>query len=86
MLPSDAVILQWFVKYANEVGNIRPRWYYIEPSRRLIVNQIKGLIARDILGISSYYEIINTDDPVVLEALKQIKNGAADFPVGLKEQ
>lgn len=86
MLPSDAVILQWFVKYANEVGNIRPRWYYIEPSRRLIVNQIKGLIARDILGISSYYEIINTDDPVVLEALKQIKKGAADFPVGLKEQ
>lgn len=81
LLPSDAVILQSFVKYANEVGNIRPRWYYIEPSRRLIVNQIKGLIARDFLGISAYYEIINTQDPVVQEALRQIEQGNAAFPI-----
>lgn len=81
LLPADAVILQSFVKYANEVGNIRPRWYYIEPSRRLIVNQIKGLIARDFLGISAYYEVINTDDPVVREAIKQINTGGADFPI-----
>lgn len=81
LLPSDGVILQSFVKYANEAGNIRPRWYYIEPSRKLIVNQIKGLIARDILGISSYYEVVNLNDPVVLEALKQIKQGGADFPI-----
>ena len=81
LLPSDGVILQSFVKYANEAGNIRPRWYYIEPSRKLIVNQIKGLIARDILGISAYYEVVNSDDPVVIEALRQIKQGGADFPV-----
>ncbi|MDE6311128.1 MAG: S41 family peptidase [Muribaculaceae bacterium] len=81
LLPSDAVILQSFVKYANEVGNVRPRWYYIEPSRRLIVNQIKGLIARDILGISSYYEVVNSSDPVVKEALKQLDKGGADFPI-----
>ncbi|MDE6277696.1 MAG: S41 family peptidase [Muribaculaceae bacterium] len=81
LLPSDAVLLQSFVKYANDVGNVRPRWYYIEPSRRLIVNQIKGLIARDILGLSSYYEVINATDPVVKEAIEQIKKGGADFPI-----
>ncbi len=81
LLPSDAVILQSFVKYANEVGNVRPRWYYIEPSRRLIVNQIKGLIARDIIGMSSYYEVVNSSDPVVKEALNQLNKGGADFPI-----
>lgn len=82
LLPSDAVLLQSFVKYANEAGNIRPRWYYIEPSRNLIVNQIKALIARDILGLSAYYEVINSKDPTVKEALKLIKDGKARFPIG----
>lgn len=80
-LPSDSELLNTFVAYANEAGGIRARWYYIEPSRKLIVNQLKALIARDLIGISAYYEVVNADDPVVNEALRQINGGGADFPI-----
>lgn len=81
MLPSDQVLLQSFVNYANIKGGIAPRWYYINISAPLIVNQIKALIARDIVGMDAYFEIINATDPVVLEAARQIESGGADFPL-----
>ncbi len=81
-LPSDGVLLQSFVNYARNVGNIKAQWYYIEQSRSLIVNQIKAVIARDILGFNAYYEHINTTDPVVAEALRRLRSGEAAFPVG----
>ncbi|MBJ2162013.1 MAG: S41 family peptidase [Muribaculaceae bacterium] len=80
-LPSDYVLLQSFVNYANTKGGIAPRWYYINISAPLIVNQIKALIARDILGLDGYFEVVNANDPVVQEALKQLRNGGADFPL-----
>lgn len=81
-LPADYVLLQSFVNYANTKGGIAPRWYYINISAPLIVNQIKALIARDILGLDGYFEVVNQSDPVVLEALRQLESGGADFPVG----
>lgn len=81
MLPSDQVLLQSFVNYANSKGGIAPRWYYINISAPLIVNQLKALIARDIVGMDGYFEIANATDPVVLEAASQIRNGGADFPL-----
>ncbi len=80
-LPSDYVLLQSFVNYANAKGGVAPRWYYINISAPLIVNQIKALIARDILGLDGYFEVVNANDPVVQEALKQLRNGGADFPL-----
>ena len=80
-LPSDYVLLQSFVNYANTKGGIAPRWYYINISAPLIVNQIKALIARDILGLDGYFEVVKANDPVVQEALKQLRNGGADFPL-----
>ena len=76
MLPSDSVLLSAFANYVKQNG-VRLRYYYLNNSRRLIVRQLKALIARDVLGIQSYYEIDNTDDPAVLEAIKQIQSGAA---------
>lgn len=81
MLPSDQTLLQSFVTYASTKGDIAPRWYYINISAPLIVNQIKALIARDIVGLDGYFEIINTTDPVVTEALRQLSVGGADFPL-----
>lgn len=81
MLPDDNVLLQSFVNYAHTKGNIAPRWYYINISAKLIVNQIKALIARDITGMDGYFEIINTTDPVVLEALRRIEKGDAALPL-----
>ncbi len=83
-LPSDYVLLQSFVNYAQTKGNIAPRWYYINISAPLIVNQIKALIARDILGLDGYFEVVNGTDPVVQEALRQLASGGADFPLSDK--
>ena len=80
-LPADNVLLQSIVIYANNKGGIAPRWYYINISAKLIVNQIKALIARDIVGMDGYFQVINATDPVVSEALRQLETGGADFPL-----
>ena len=80
-LPSDNVLLQSFVNYANTKGGVAPRWYYINISSKLIVNQIKALIARDIVGMDGYFQIVNANDPVVVEAVRQMETGGADFPL-----
>ncbi len=80
-LPSDQILLQSFVNYASTKGHIAPRWYYINISAPLIVNQIKALIARDIVGMDGYFEIVNAVDPVVMEAINQLQSGGADFPL-----
>ena len=76
MLPSDGVLLSAFAAYAKDKG-VRMRYYYLNNSRRLIVRQLKALIARDVLGVQAYYEIDLTDDPAVQEAIRQITSGAA---------
>ena len=76
LLPSRDVLLSSFIHYAASNG-IPARWYYINISSTLIVNQLKALIAGDILGMNAYYEIINATDPVVTEAVRQIRTGAA---------
>lgn len=81
LLPSDSWLLQAFVQYAQTKANIAPRWFYINTSAPLIVNQIKALIARDMLGMDSYFEIINDRDPVVLRAIESLNNGEAAAPV-----
>lgn len=81
-LPDDYVLLRSFVNYAQQKG-VAPRWYYINTSAPLIVNQIKALIARDIHGLSSYYEVVNRRDPVIAEALRQLSQGNAKAPVSI---
>lgn len=74
LLPGRDVLLWAFVRYAAENG-VPQRWYYINNSASLIVNQLRALIARDILGVTAYYEIANTADTAVKEAVKQIRKG-----------
>lgn len=73
-LPPEQVLLSAFVNYAAQKG-IAPRWYYINISQHLIVNQLRALIARDILGTAAYYEITNEMDPVMTEARRQLSQG-----------
>lgn len=80
MLPSDLQMIQQFAKFTNSHG-IDTQWSYINNSAPLIVNQLKALIARDILGISAYYEITNMMDTTVMSAIEQLNNGKADFPI-----
>ena len=74
-LPTDGILLQSFVNYASQKGKVAPRWYYINISAPLIVNQLKALIARDILGMDGYFEIVNSTDPAVVEAVQQLQSG-----------
>lgn len=80
LLPSDDALLQQFVNYAAANG-IPARWYYINLSRPLLINQLKALIARDALGTAAYYEIANRRDPVVTRAVEAITSGTAAWPL-----
>lgn len=80
-LPSDDILLSAFVDYSRDNGNIPPRWYYINISRDVIVNQLKSLIASDVLGQGALFEVSNGSDPVVKQAVLQINQGAASNPV-----
>lgn len=67
LLPSDGALLAEFVNYAAANG-VPARWYYINISRPLLVNTLKALIARDVLGSAAFYEIDNATDNVVKRA------------------
>lgn len=68
-LPDDEYLLQAFVNFTAE-NDVPTRWYYINISRDLLVNQLKAFIVRDLLSMSESYEIYNRKDPVIDEALK----------------
>ena len=79
-LDSDYVLLNSFVRYAVEKG-VRRRPYYIEQSASLIVNQLKSLIVRYVLGMDAFYNVYNKEDEDVRKAISIINQGKADFPV-----
>ena len=70
-LPSDDVLLNSFVHYAS-LNGVPARWYYINISSRLIVNQLRALIARDILGTAAYYQVANRTDKTVLQGIEHM--------------
>lgn len=76
LLPSDSALLSEFVGYAAANG-VPARWFYINISRGLLVNALKALIARDVLGSAAYYEIDNASDNVVNRALQIISGTEA---------
>jgi carboxyl-terminal processing protease len=79
-LPSNEVLLSSFVYYAT-TNRIPARWYYINLSRQLIITQLKALIAKDVIDLSAYYEIMNNIDIAVKRAVTEIENGSANFPI-----
>ncbi|MBD5332327.1 MAG: S41 family peptidase [Bacteroides sp.] len=84
-LPDDDTLLSEFVAYTRNEGGITPRWYYINLSRDLLVNQLKALIARNIHGVQGYYEVWNLTDPTVDAALNALREGRAAFPINNNE-
>lgn len=80
LLPNDDALLRQFVLYASRNGH-PARWYYINISHDLIVNQLKALIARDTLGYGAYFEISNGDDINVKRAIDELLGGNAAFPI-----
>ena len=86
LLPNDDALLNQFVGFAHREAKIAPRWYYINQSRSLILDLLKALIARDMLGTSGYYEVINRTDNTVLKAIEAIENGDAAKPITINNK
>lgn len=61
--------------FASRECGIEPNWRNINISRYIIVNNLKALIARDVLGIQALYEIINLQDATVSKAVEIITTG-----------
>ena len=80
MLPDDDTLLQDFVSYSQKAG-VAPRWYYINISRDLLVNQLKAMIARNVLGVEGYFKVFNELDPTVVSGVEALASGKAAFPV-----
>lgn len=86
LLPQDETLLNIFVEYARDKGNIPPRWYYINISRDLIVRQLKSLIASDVLGQAALFEVSNEGDSTILRAIREFNDGNAVAPITGKSQ
>lgn len=74
IMARDNSLLSAFVDYAARNG-LPARWYYINKSRNLLINQIKAYIARDLVGYDACIEILNQMDPTVKRALKELDEG-----------
>lgn len=85
VLPSDSEIINDFVEYAYTNAGINRQWAYINKSADLIVNQIKALIARDVLGFAAFIEELNKGDKTVQTAIQELNNGNANFPIKAKK-
>lgn len=82
IIPKDETLLTAFVNFAAEKG-LPARWYYINKSRNLLVNQIRASIARDLLGYDAFIRILNQNDNAVQEALRDLQSGKS--PINLKK-
>lgn len=83
ILPRDNTLLDNFVSFAVKNG-VPARWYYINKSRELLLNQIKAMIARDVLGYPAFIEMLNRNDSAVKEAYEALRTGKS--PVVIKPE
>lgn len=74
VLGRDNALLNAFVTFASQNG-LPARWYYINKSKKLLINQIKACLARDLVGYDAFIEILNTQDPTISRALNELKAG-----------
>ncbi len=83
-LPRDNTLLEGFVAYAAERG-VPARWYYIRRSQDRILNQLKAVIIRDILGYSAFIEVLNEEDNGVKRAVKALDAGESPLVIEPKQ-
>lgn len=83
LLPRDQTLLEGFVDYAAKNG-VPARWYYINKSRRLILNILKAQIARHVLGYEGLMQVLNQEDVTVQKALQLLSED--DFMKLLKPE
>lgn len=80
VMPRENMLLQSFVSYAAANG-LPARWFYINKSKDLLLNQLKAVIARDLIGFNAFIEILNRKDTAVLRALEALERN--ESPVNI---
>lgn len=80
IMPRDNMLLNNFVSFAAANG-LPARWYYINKSRALLLNQLKAVIARDLIGFNSFLEILNQRDTTVKRAVDILNDGKSPINV-----
>ena len=80
VMPRENMLLQSFVSYAAANG-LPARWFYINKSRDLLLNQLKAVIARDLIGFNAFIEILNRKDTAVPRALEALERN--ESPVNI---
>jgi carboxyl-terminal processing protease len=85
VLPRDNMLLETFVSFAVKNG-VPARWYYINRSRTLLLEQIKAMIARDVLGYPAFIELLNESDPAVKAALEALETGKSPVDIKLEKK
>ncbi|MDE5791117.1 MAG: S41 family peptidase [Muribaculaceae bacterium] len=74
IVPRDESLLNLFVDWAVGQG-LPARWYYINQSRDLLLNQLRAVLARDLVGYEAFIEILNEKDSTVEKAKKILTSG-----------
>ncbi len=74
IVPRDESLLNLFVDWAVGQG-LPARWYYINQSRDLLLNQLRAVLARDLVGYEAFIEILNEKDSTVEKAKNILTSG-----------
>ncbi len=85
ILPRDNMLLNNFVNYAAARG-LPARWFYINRSRNLLLNQIKAVIARDLVSYDAFIQILNETDVTVKKALEALDSGMSPVNITAKKK
>lgn len=80
VIPRDNMLLSGFASYAAKNG-LPARWYYINKSRDILLNQIKAMIARDLVGYEGLIRLLNEHDPALDSAINALEQG--ESPVNI---
>ena len=80
LLDDNTQLLNDFVNFATK-HDVPARWYYINQSRDLLLNDLKAFVARDLLGQKAFYPIYNRNDKTIEAALKALNKHKAAFPL-----
>ena len=74
IVPREDSLLTLFVDWAATQG-LPARWYYINQSRDLLLNQLRAVLARDLVGYEAFIEILNEKDVTVQKAQDILSSG-----------
>ena len=80
LLDDNTQLLNDFVNFAAK-HDVPARWYYINQSRDLLLNDLKAFVARDLLRQKAFYPIYNRNDKTIEAALKALNKHKAAFPL-----